>query len=441
LNEASRESVRSQVGFIAPIEGLRGVAVLLVVMFHYAVALDARFADPWIAAADASAFTRVIVRNGMLGVDLFFLITGFLLVLPWLRRADEGGAAPSVRDFWRRRVERILPAYYVQLLVLFLVFVPLLRGLEFWRYNPTYMFENLSAHIFLVHYFSPATSASVSVNGSLWSLALEAQFYLLLPLLAPVFARAPLRTAAAMLACAIAWRWAALAHMDGWVAAIRGVEPRWNISEATARHLLYTQLPGYLGHFAVGMLAARGWLKGHDRPVSGRAGKAWLLSAVLAGATLWALHSPGGWIFGRATWIAALACLAVLFGACVWNALPHGRRTLAGAPLAFAGRVSYSIYLYHLPLLLLVNAYAPALTGSWLVLPLYLAGVFGVAWLSYRYVEARERTPTSSAMNIARTWRVATPQSTWVKRPASMSSPNAIGAMASPVSMPEYTKP
>lgn len=441
MTEASRESVRSQVGFIAPIEGLRGVAVLLVVLFHYAMVLDTRFADPWIGAIDSSVFTRVIVRNGMLGVDLFFVITGFLLVLPWLRQAAEGGAAPSVREFWRRRVQRILPAYYVQLLVLFLVFVPLLRGLEFWRYNPTYMFQNLSAHVFLVHYFSPATSASVSVNGSLWSLALEAQFYLLLPLLAPVFARAPWRTATLMLACAAAWRWAALSHMDGWVAAIRAIEPRWNITEATARHLLCTQLPGYLGHFAVGMLAARAWRIHRGLPASRRTGNLWLLVAVLAGVGLWALHSPGGWIFGQATWIVALGCLAVLFATCVTSPLPRAAKALAAAPLAFTGRVSYSIYLYHLPLLLLVNAFAPLVQRSWLILPLYLAAVFAVAWLSYRYVEARDRDPTSNAVKIASTWRAATPQSTWVKRPASMSRPNTIGAIASPVSMPEYTKP
>ena len=51
--------------------------------------------------------------------------------------------APCARDFYARRAQRILPAYYVHLLVLFFLLVPLLRGLEFWRYNPTYMAENL----------------------------------------------------------------------------------------------------------------------------------------------------------------------------------------------------------------------------------------------------------------------------------------------------------
>jgi peptidoglycan/LPS O-acetylase OafA/YrhL len=436
------EGVRAQVGHIAAIEGLRGVAVLLVILFHFAVVLDPRFADPWLAAIDASLFTRVIVRNGMLGVDLFFLITGFLLVLPWVRQAREGGPSPSVRGFYGRRVQRILPAYYVQLLVLLLVFVPLLRGLEFWRYNPVYMLENLSAHILLVHYFSPATSASVSVNGALWSLALEAQYYLLLPLLAPVFARAPRRTAAVLIGCAIAWRWAALHQMDGWVAAIRAVEPRWQISEATARHLLGTQLPAYLGHFAAGMLAAHAWWSWREHAPSPRARAAWAAAALACAATLWALHSPGGWLLGEWTWIVATACLALLFPAAACGRVPALGRALAGWPLAFAGRVSYSAYLYHLPVLLLWNAFGPAASGVWLVLPLYVGAVFAIAWLSYRYVEAplgaaRARVPTETAAAMASTCSAATPQSTSAKRPASMSSPKAIGAMARPVSMPE----
>jgi len=452
--DTHREGVRAEVGFIAPIEGLRGVAVLSVMLFHYAIVLDARFADPWLAAIDAWLPAQVIVRNGMLGVDLFFLITGFLLVLPWLRHAIEGSEPPSAVAFYRRRVRRILPAYYVQLLALFFVLVPLLRGLEYWRYDPTYLFQNLSAHIFLVHYFSPATSASVSMNGALWSLAIEAQFYLLLPLLAPFFARAPWRTAAVLVACAIAWRWMAAYRLDTLVEAIRAIEPRWNVSEATARHLLHTQLPGYLGHFAAGMLAARAWMHWRDRRPRAITGAAWLALAGAAFVVLWTLHAPQGWFLGHFTWVVALAALATIFVVLAARGVPAASRILAHPPLAFAGRVSYSAYLYHLPVLLLWNAYAPAVTGWYLALPLYGVAVFSIAWLSYRYVElprayegvearvaSRDRDPTRSAAPMASTWSAATPHSTAVNRPASISRPNAIGAMASPVSIPEYTNP
>ena len=390
---ASAEGVRDEVGFIAPIEGLRGVAVLLVMLFHYAVVLDPRFADPWIALADAVPFLKVVVRNGMIGVDLFFLITGFLLVLPWLRHAEQGAPPPSAREFYRRRVHRILPAYYVQLLLLFFVFVPLVRGLEFWRYNPTYMLENLSAHIFLAHYFSPVTSASVSVNGALWSLSLEAQYYLLLPLLAPLFARAPWRTAAAMLAVAIGWRWAALHHFDAWVESMRVIDPRWDITEAKARHLAYTQLPGYMGHFAAGMLAGRAWLAWRGVVPARSAEGTWLAAAAIAFAVLWTIHAPEGWFLGEFTWLLALAALATMMLALVSRGVRAAQPILANRPLAFVGRVSYSAYLYHLPLLLLLNVYGPQVSGAWLILPLYLAAVLAVAWLSYRYVELPALAP------------------------------------------------
>ena len=356
--------VRGEVGFIAPIEGLRGVALLLVMVFHYAVVLDPRFADPWLAAADAWLAAKVVVRNGMLGVDLFFLITGFLLVLPWLRHAADGRAAPSAGAFYGRRVRRILPAYYVHLLVLFVVLVPLLRGLEYWRHDPAHLFTNLSAHVFLAHYLSPVTSASVGVNGALWTLSIEAQFYLVLPLLAPLFARAPWRTALALFATALAWRWS-----------------------ASHSHFLLTQLPGYLGHFAAGMLAARAWLQWRGQPPSNAATLAWLAIAAGAGVLLWSLHAPGGWLLGDFTWALALAALATLVVALVARGVAWARPLLANRTLLFVGRVSYSAYLYHLPVILLWNLYAPAVSGSWIVFPSYVATVLAIAWLSYRYVE------------------------------------------------------
>lgn len=407
MDRGTASGVRENVGFIAPVEGLRGVAVLLVIVFHYFVVLDARFADPWIAAVDAWLPAKVIARNGMIGVDLFFLITGFLLVLPWLAARDEGRAAPSAADFYRRRVRRIVPAYYVHLVFLFLVALPLLRGLEFWRFNTAHVLQNLSAHVFFVHYFTPVTSASLSINGALWTLALEAQFYLLLPLLAPLFARAPWRTAAALLAAAIAWHWLAANSLDGVVAWMRAIEPRWNITEPGARHLLGTQLPAYLGHFAAGMLAGRAWMDWRGHPPTRAASAAWIAGAIVALVVLWTLHAPGNWILGPWTWIVALAALATVFVALIARGVPLARPLLANRPLAFVGRISYSAYLYHLPLLLLWNAYAPDARGSLLGFPLYLAAVMAVAWLSYRRVELPsshlEREPTRSAAAIAST--------------------------------------
>jgi peptidoglycan/LPS O-acetylase OafA/YrhL len=90
---ATHEGVRSEAGYIPAIEGMRGIAVLWVILFHYVVVRDGHFDDPAIAAISAVHPLNVLVRNGYLGVDLFFLITGFLLTLPWFMRAQRGAPA------------------------------------------------------------------------------------------------------------------------------------------------------------------------------------------------------------------------------------------------------------------------------------------------------------------------------------------------------------
>ena len=304
--------VRDEVGYIAPIEGLRGVAVLLVVLFHYVVVREAGASDPWIAAMAAWEPANRAVHHGNLGVDHFFGISGFLLALPWFVRAREGRPAPSAAAFYRRRWWRIAPAYYLQLAALFLAVLPLLHGWSYWRSDLYVYALNAAAHGLFLHNLAPLTSASMGVNGALWTLGVEAQFYLLLPLVAPLFVRRPAAMLAAAMAIALAWR--LFAGSD----------------------FLRAQLPAYLGHFALGIVLGRAWLARRGAP-------------------------------SRATRLAHLV--------------------LGRGPLAFTGRVSYSAYLYHFPLLLLWNRYAavpPALS-----LPLYLALLLALAWLSWRFVEQR----------------------------------------------------
>jgi peptidoglycan/LPS O-acetylase OafA/YrhL len=389
--------VRDEVGNIAPIEGLRGVAVLWVVAFHYVVVRSAAFAaDPWLALVASSPAAEVIVRNGYLGVDLFFLITGFLLTLPWLRHADAGLPAPAAREFYIRRAHRILPAYYVQLVFLFLVCVPLLRGLAYWKSDLAYYLVNFGAHVTMLHYTTPVTSASLSLNGALWTLALEAQYYLLLPLLAPWIVRAPWRSALAMLAVAVAWHWLARHDLAALVGLEMAIGAPWSLPEATIRHLIETQLPAYLGHFAAGILAGRAWLRWRDRAPGAAASAGWLAAAVAGLFVLYRMHAPGGVWLGDFNWVLIPLSMGTVMLALVSSGIAIARPLLANAPLAFVGRISYSVYLYHLPMLLLWNKFAPQDLGR-LSLPIYLAIVLAVAWASWRYVEVPNMRRRSAA--------------------------------------------
>jgi peptidoglycan/LPS O-acetylase OafA/YrhL len=379
------EGVRAGFGHIGAIEGLRGVAVLWVMAFHYVVLRSGRFDDPWLAVADAARPLQVVLGNGYLGVDLFFLITGFLLTLPWFRRAAEGRPAPSTRDFYVRRVRRIVPAYYVQLVVLFALFVPLLLGPGFWRNNLYFMGFNIPAHALFLHYTTPISSASLGVNGALWTLALEFQYYLLLPLLAPWFVRAPLRTALAFAAAALLWRWQSAHGLDWLVAIQMRIGAPWSLPESTIRQLIATQLPGYLAHFAIGIVLGRAWLAPRS-PAGPRGQAAWLAAAAVALGIVYYLLAFGPRVLGDFSWILVPLGLAVAMHALVTRAPAVGSKLLANPPIAFVGRVSYSAYLYHLPLLLLWNRYGPQ-DPTWLGLPAYLGVALFVAWISWRAIE------------------------------------------------------
>lgn len=377
--------MRIEVGYIPAIEGLRGVAVLWVVLFHYAVVRGGQFADPYVSWIDGSLPLKVFVRNGFLGVDLFFLITGFLLTLPWFKHAREGRPHPSAREFYVRRARRILPAYYVQLAVLFLVFLPLLHpGL--WRIEPGLVLTNLGLHSVFLHYTTPYTSASLGINGALWTLGLEMQYYLILPLLGPWFSRTPYIAAATLLAASVVWKAMALHDLEPLIAIYNAIGARWNPSEAAVRHLAGTQLPAYLGHFALGILCGRVWLACRAKP-GGRTRT--ILSAVLAAGSVLILYAAlAGYAapMGEYAWIVIPAAMATTMWAAVSLSPTWGTKLLGVRPLAFTGRVSYSMYLYHLPLVMLFNQIVPPTLGA-LALPCYLGLLYLVSAASYRFVE------------------------------------------------------
>jgi peptidoglycan/LPS O-acetylase OafA/YrhL len=380
------QGVKAEVGYIDTIEGLRGVAVLWVVCFHHLALREAQSADPWNAAVASSYPVHVILGNGYLGVDLFFLITGFLLILPWARHREEGKSAPRARDFYVRRLRRIVPAYYVQLFLLFFLFVPLLRGWEYLQLDATHLLENALAHATFLHFTTPLTSASLSINGALWSLALEFQYYLLLPLLAPVFVRAPLLSALALIAATGAWRWLAQNDMESLVRFEMSLGARWDVPEISIRHLLTSQLPGYLAHFAAGILAGLGWYRWRHRASTGLELAGWLLAGACALAALYWTYAESG-MPRDSLWILTVPLFGIAMFAVVSRGGAPARLLLGKGPLSFVGRISYSMYLYHLPLLLVWNRYA-TFRESWWSFPAYLLCVVLVSWLSYRFVES-----------------------------------------------------
>ena len=392
---APAEGVRSEVGVIPAIEGLRGVAVLWVMVFHYIALRDGRFDDAFIEAVKTWTPLEAFARNGYLGVDLFFLITGFLLTLPWFRHAEAGLPPPDWRAFYARRARRILPAYYVQLVFLFFVVLPLIYP-RIWMESTPFVVGNLGTHFIGLHYTTPLTSSSMTVNGALWTLAIEFQYYLLLPFVAPLFVRWPWRSLFVAAAIAVGWRWLALNDLDFLVAVFMKLGAKAGVSEKEIRHLIETQLPAWSLHFALGILAGRAWMMRRQARPSGIS--AWIPVAVAAGALLglYAVFRNGTSILGAMGWIVFPLLIAAAFAAVVSWPSPLLSRIVASAPLAGLGRISYSAYLYHLPVLLLFNAYLPE-TDAVLSFLAWMVVVLGISTASYRFVEVPYLSRTRGA--------------------------------------------
>jgi peptidoglycan/LPS O-acetylase OafA/YrhL len=180
--------VTSSGRFIPEIDGLRFIAISSVLAYHIngellkvdALAGDgARFASQ----TDGSPYLAV-VNTWHFGVELFFTISGFILGLPFLRHYWKGAPKPRLGTYYLRRITRIEPPLIINLCISFVIILALKRP-PLRELLPHFVASLLYLHGFFYHQMS-------AVNFVTWSLEIEAQFYVLAPLLALLFcARQP----------------------------------------------------------------------------------------------------------------------------------------------------------------------------------------------------------------------------------------------------------
>jgi peptidoglycan/LPS O-acetylase OafA/YrhL len=340
-------------GFRADIEGLRGIAILLVLAFHSGLA----------------------VPGGFIGVDVFFVISGFLITGMLLREIERTGTI-SLRAFFGRRVRRLLPAAVVVLVatlpIAFLVVAPLDR-IEAMTDGAAAIASLANVRFAVVggDYFTAVTGPSPFLH--FWSLSVEEQFYLFWPLLLLLVAagRRPRLVAGIVLAAILA------ASLAASVLA----------TETSATWAFYS-LPCRAWQFAAGGLLTV------VAPLVGRlpgpllSGAGWVAVGALAGASV--LLDSGVPYPGVVAAIPTTAAVALI---------ASGERRLGPglllerAPIRFLGRTSYSLYLWHWPILVL-----PAIAVGEALAPTVVVPLLGVAivvgWLSWAHVERRFYRPS-----------------------------------------------
>jgi peptidoglycan/LPS O-acetylase OafA/YrhL len=408
------EDNSKQKNTIRALDGVRAIACLTVIWFH--VNLITRDTKTWNGGDKAHTLYNALALAGAAGVTLFFVLSGFLLFMPFVKALIFESKWPSARQFYLRRALRILPGYYFSLILL-IVFS-----------HPEYLQAGhlLDLGLF-VTLFMDAPRTFMQINGPYWSLAVEWQFYLVLPWLALGIAlivrgvRSAVGRVWIVVSCllgVVAWGifsryWGAyyLQHPTQTVLVPRSVLHVFLF-------FLYGDSGKYLEDFAIGMLACLCFIlatttvpEGKPNPFANVRKRLetlspWLWDVGALGLIIMALWHYNLWYPGILPFFNPLtpyfnyideACLAICFGMCVL-AILFGSKALKHCfelPfLRWIGMISYSLYIWHLPLLILflyqvvnyIKGWNPWLVYGSFVLWIVFA-IFPFTFLCYKFIE------------------------------------------------------
>jgi peptidoglycan/LPS O-acetylase OafA/YrhL len=331
--------------FFGSLDGLRALSVLAVIWHHSDVQLA------WLPAT----------RRGFLGVDMFFVISGFLIVTLLLRERTRSGAI-SLRGFYARRTLRIFPAYYGVLLALALLYLfrdsP--RATQFWSELPLYLAY-------------ASNWVPVLVYPIAWSLAAEEQFYLCWP---------PIEKWLRRLAVPLMLVFVAANQMVNFGVGI-GAPGTWlGDRYPTLAILQATFTPICLGVLLAHLLHGERGFRAVGRALAPPAA-----AIAFAAALVVVCNLPTENIRGLHR-LAIQALMTGVVGACVVSETNGLAGLLRLAPIARIGVVSYGMYLFHVFVIGVVHA-APAEIPRLAAFACSVAGTWVVAEASYRLYETR----------------------------------------------------
>ncbi|HXA31798.1 MAG TPA: acyltransferase family protein [Acidimicrobiales bacterium] len=368
---------------LSALDGIRAFAVLAVLFYHAGIT--------W-------------VGGGLLGVDVFFVLSGFLITSILCR---EFGRRSTIRlgRFWANRARRLLPALFVLLLGIaayahFFAGTIDVASLRQDAISTLLYFSNWHFIFSNQGYFAQAAAPSPLLHT--WSLAIEEQYYLIWPLIALFILR---RWGPAKLAISAAVGAVASAGAMVWLhAAGSSIDRLYYGTDTRAQALLVGSCLGALtavvgkgkgGADDFALLPPR-WT------ATSRGRRLWTLPGVCGAVLLvWAYHALSGqdvFLYQGGFLLVALATGGVIV-TCV--TLPRSALAwvCSRSVLVFIGRISYGLYLYHWPLFLAIDHARTGLSGGWL-LAVRLLATFAVAIVSFFLLEEPIRTG-----RFMRSWR------------------------------------
>ena len=332
--------------YVPSFDAYRGFAVMAIVVVHL------MFRSQWVPESDIA---RSLFISGFLGVDVFFLISGFVMFLPVAARGTLG----DVRAFFIRRFARIAPAFYVAMFVT-LALLPLLLPDTSDPRLPPHDVLSVIAHLLFVHNeVSIAYDAyypGFGVNPAFWTLSIEIIFYALLPLVAVRYLRRPFVGVAIAAVFTLVWRLALDPPHDY-------VQNALNPSDL---HQVWKQFPLFAVDFAAGMTLALvyvrtlrgewlGWLRRHATPVAAVSSVVLLFTLIATGSTLSGsrehLVIAGAAFMEPAPVAIVFPLLFAAFALAVSFTPARLQWPLTNRAARKLGDLAYGVYLYHLVLI------------------------------------------------------------------------------------------
>ncbi|MBO9481968.1 acyltransferase family protein [Salinisphaera sp. G21_0] len=332
------------------IDGLRFIAAALVLLYH---------------------FQFSIISGGYVGVDVFFVITGFVMSNLLMKQLSAGTFLFS--DFYSKRIKRLIPALLLMSFVVFLLISPIYMDEEYYIFSKSWLYSLIGySNFYFIDEFAKYFSADAATQPLLhtWTLAVEFQFYFLWPPVLVLVYRYLNRSAAP-------WVFLAL-----WLATFGYSIYRTDAAPDSAYFLLTTRLFELLLGAGLALFGNRlPRLNDLTSNALSLAGLALIIGSafVLTKDSLF----PGY----NALWPVLGTGLVIYAGLNNSNALAG--RLLGSTPLVYLGALSYSLYLWHWPLVaILNNQLIPLDLTNQLLL---IAASLVLSWFSYTFVESKLR--------------------------------------------------
>jgi peptidoglycan/LPS O-acetylase OafA/YrhL len=270
------------------------------------------------------------------GIPLFFVLSGFCLYYP----LTKPGSTARWGQFFRRRVHRLIPPYYITIVVVILLpfaIEPIARLAGLVVTPPSLpSWQQVWMHVLLLHTLSPDATYFYGVDSTFWTLPIEWQFYLTLPLAALVLHR---------------WRWRGALGIVGVTLGYRVLLYATPLAAVQWPLDVRDLFPGYWSSFALGMLVAQRVRQAPVSSISPRRELAHLLGAVCIFLLLsYFMYGPARqWQYNPKDILFGGFFSVLLYLVCTRGSTCG--RLLAARPLVWLGTVSYSLYLIHYPII------------------------------------------------------------------------------------------